>query len=132
VPAPSSFEYAIVRIVPRVEREEFLNAGVLVCCPDRDYLAARIELDEARLVAFAPAVDLALVRAHLEAIPRICAGAANSGPIGRLPLRERWRWLVAPRSTIIQTSPAHGGVCEEPEVWIERLLESMVRVPRGG
>jgi hypothetical protein len=130
VPARSAFEYAIVRVVPRVEREEFVNAGAIVFCDDRELLLGRVELDEARLSALAPEVDLALVRRHLEAIPRICAGGPDSGPIGRLPLRERWRWLVAPRSTILQFSAPHAGLCDSPEALLEKLLDDAVRAPR--
>jgi hypothetical protein len=132
VPAPCSFSYAIVRVVPHVEREEFINAGVVVFCDARDYLAAAIALDEARLLALAPEVDLPVVRRHLEAIPRICAGGAEGGPIGQLPRRERWHWVVAPRSTILQTSPAHTGLCERPEEELKRLVEQVVRQRRGG
>ena len=121
------FEYAVVRVVPRVERDEFVNVGVIVFCAERDYLAARIELDEARLLALHPATDVALLREHLEAIPRICHGDPQSGPIARLPLRERFSWLVSPRNTILQTSPPHAGLCDTPELWLERLLTRMVR-----
>ena len=130
--APSSFSYAIVRVVPHVEREEFINAGVVVFCDARDYLAAAVALDEARLLALAPEVDLPVVRRHLEAIPRICAGGVEGGPIGQLPRRERWHWLVAPRSTILQTSPAHTGLCERPEEELKRLVEQVGRQRRGG
>jgi hypothetical protein len=129
VPAPCSFEYAVVRVVPHVEREEFINAGVIVFCHDRELLTARIELNEERLCALAPDVDLPLVRRHLAAIPKICEGGPESGPIGRLPLRERWHWLVAPRSTILQVSAPHPGLSETPEAWLPRLLDRVVRVP---
>jgi hypothetical protein len=132
VPARCSFDYAIVRVVPSVEREEFINAGVVVFCPDRELLAARIELSEERLRALAPDVDLPLVRRHLEAIERICEGGPAAGPIGQLPLRERWHWLVAPRSTILQFSAPHTGLCEAPEEWLERLLDRVVRPARRG
>jgi hypothetical protein len=132
VPARCSFDYAIVRVVPSVEREEFINVGVIVFCHDREFLAARIELDEARLRALAPDVDLPLVRRHLEAIERICEGGQAAGPIGQLPLRERWHWLVAPRSTILQFSAPHTGLCEAPEEWLERLLDRVVRPARLG
>jgi hypothetical protein len=128
VPARSSFDYAIVRVVPRVEREEFINAGVILYCLTSRFLAARVELDERRLLALAPEVDMALVRAHLAAIPRICAGGAEAGPIGQLPQKERWHWLVAPRSTILQTSPVHSGLCEDPAQALERLMDTMVRL----
>jgi hypothetical protein len=127
VPAPCSYSYAIVRIVPHVEREEFVNAGVIVFSDALDYLCARVELDEGRLLALTPDVDLAVVRRHLEAIPRICAGGPEGGSIGALPLRERWHWLVAPRSTILQTSPAHTGLSEDPDAELARLFERVVR-----
>jgi hypothetical protein len=132
VPARSAFEYAVVRVVPHVEREEFVNAGVILSCRLRDYLAARVELDEARLLALAPDADVALVRRHLDAIPRICAGGAGAGPIGLLPLDERWHWLVAARSTILQTSPAHVGVCvapATPDAVLARIVDKVVRPP---
>jgi DUF3037 family protein len=135
VPAPSSFDYAIVRVVPRVEREEFINAGVILYCLTHRFLGAKVELDERRLLALAPEVDLELVRGHLEAIPRICAGGKAAGPIGQLPQKERWHWLVAPRSTILQMSPVHSGLCEDPAKALEHLMDQMVRTgqraPRG-
>ena len=129
MPALSSFDYAVVRVVPRVERQEFLNAGVILFCLERDFLQARVEIDEARLRALWPEADVALVRQHLEAIPRICAGSADGGPIARLSLRERFHWLVAPRSTILQVSPVHSGLCESPERTLEELFRQMVAVP---
>lgn len=122
--APCSYDYAIIRVVPRVEREEFVNVGVIVSCPALEYLAARIELDEARLRAIAPDIDLDLVRENLASIPAICSG---SGPIGRLTPRERFHWLVAPRSTMIQTSSVHTGRSDEPSRVLEQLLQKMVR-----
>ena len=132
MPAPCSFDYAIVRVVPHVEREEFINAGVIVFSHERELLAARIELDEARLCALAPDVDLPLVRRHLATIPILCEGGPESGPIGQLLLRERWHWLVAPESTILQVSAPHPGLSERPEEWLERLLDRVVRAPRRG
>jgi len=122
-----TYDYAIIRVVPRVEREEFINVGVIVSCPARKFLEARIELDEQRLRAFAPALDVESIRPHLAAIPAICAGGAQAGPIGQLTQRERFYWLIAPRSTIIQTSPAHTGYCKNPTDVVERLLDTMVR-----
>jgi hypothetical protein len=132
----------VVRVVPRVEREEFVNAGVILFCLERDYLAARVELDRARVRALSPGSDLALIEEHLLAVPRVCAGGEGSGPIGRLSRRERFHWLVAPRSTVLQVSPVHAGVCEDPERALEHLMDRMVRevgtpdsvplAPRGG
>jgi DUF3037 family protein len=132
VPAPASFDYAVVRVVPRVEREEFLNAGVILFCLERDFLAARVELDVARLRALAPDVDVALVEEHLAAVSRVAAGGEGSGPIGRLSRRERFHWLVAPRSTVIQVSPVHSGLCDDPGRALEHLLDRVVRVPPAG
>lgn len=129
MPALSSFDYAVVRVVPRVERGESLNAGVILFCLERDFLQARIEVDDSRLRALWPETDLDLVRQHLETIPRICAGAPEGGPIARLSLRERFRWLVAPRSTMIQVSPVHAGLSDDPERALEELFGQMVRVP---
>jgi len=125
---PSSFDYAVVRVVPRVERGEFINAGVIVFCLEHRFLEARVQVDEARLKALWPAVDLELVRKHLEAIPRICAGDAMAGPIARLSQRERFHWLVSPRSTIIQVSPVHSGLCEEPGQTVEQLSRRLLEV----
>jgi len=123
----SSYDYAVVRVVPRVEREEFVNAGVILSCPAQDFLEARIELDERRLIALDPTVNLEAVRSHLASIPLICAGGPNAGPIGQLPRRERFHWLVAPRSTIIQVSPVHTGRCTDLNGTLEHLLNVMVR-----
>jgi len=131
MPVPNSFDYAVVRVVPRVDRGEFINVGVVLYCLAQRFLGALVELDEGRLVALAPEVDLALVRTHLEALPRICAGGTEAGPIGQLPQKERWHWLVAPRSTILQTSPVHSGLCEEPSQALENLMDRMVRPPGG-
>jgi hypothetical protein len=124
-----TYDYAIVRVVPKVERAEFVNVGVIVSCQQRDLLLARIELDEGRLLALDPTLDLESVRTHLAAIPTICAGGEKAGPIGRLSPRERFHWLVTPRSTIIQTSPTHTGSACDLEAVVERLLQTMVRRP---
>jgi DUF3037 family protein len=129
VPALSSFDYAVIRVVPRVERGEHVNAGVILFCLERDFLQARIEVNEPRLRALWPVIDLDLIRQHLEAIPRICNGDPDGGPIARLSLRERFHWLVAPRSTIIQVSPVHAGLCDDPERALDELFRQMVLVP---
>jgi hypothetical protein len=130
VHGPDSYDYAVIRVVPRVEREEFVNVGVIVSCPSREFLEARIELQPQRIAALDATLDLDAVRTHLAAIPIICKGGPDAGPIGRLSPRERFHWLVAPRSAVIQTSPAHSGICKDPETLIEHLLETMVRAPR--
>lgn len=129
MPVLSSFDYAILRVVPRVEREECINAGVVLFCLERDFLQARVEVNEPRLRALWPGTDVELVRAHLEAIPRICAGSPDGGPIARLSIRERFHWLVAPRSTIIQVSPVHVGLCDSPERALDELFRQMVLLP---
>jgi hypothetical protein len=125
------YDYAVFRVVPRVEREEFVNVGVIVSCPAKDFLEARVELDEQRLMALDSALDVESIRAHLATIPTICAGGEQAGPIGQLSQRERFHWLVAPRSTTIQTSPVHTGWCENPTEVLEHLLNAMVRAARG-
>jgi hypothetical protein len=121
-----SFDYAVLRVVPHVEREEFINAGVILYCARKDFLQARVRLDEGRLRALSPNADAALIRQHLDAVPRVCAGGPGSGPIGALPMRERWHWLVAPRSTMLQVSPVHSGLCAEPDAALERIFSEMV------
>ncbi len=123
----SSYDYAIVRVVPRVERGECVNIGVIVSCPALDYLQARIEIDAARLRALDATLDLEAIRRHAASIPAICEGGERAGPIGRLAQRERFHWLVAPRSTIIQVSPVHTGRCSEPTKVLEHLLDRLVR-----
>ena len=125
--APCSYDYAVIRVVPRVERQEFVNAGVILWCREQDFLDARIELDEARVRMMNPDVDLEAVRRHLASLAIICAGGAEAGPIGKLPKRERFDWLVAPRSTIIQTSAVHSGRCTDPSATMDDLLDTMVR-----
>jgi hypothetical protein len=129
MPERVSFDYAVVRVVPRVEREEFLNVGVIVSCPARRFLAASFALDETRLAAFAPWLDPAEIGRWLEAISLVCAGDERAGAVGRLSQRQRFDWLVAPRSTVVQTSPAHAGLCEDPAVELAHLVDCMVRLP---
>ncbi len=125
------YDYAVFRVVPRVEREEFVNVGVIVSCPAKDFLEARVEVDEPRLLALDPSLDLESIRAHLATIPAICAGGEQAGPIGHLTQRERFHWLVAPRSTTIQVSAVHTGSCSDPTEVLEHLLNTMVRPPRA-
>ncbi|MGA8028883.1 MAG: DUF3037 domain-containing protein [Bryobacteraceae bacterium] len=126
MPEQSSFDYAVIRIVPRVEREEFINAGVIVFCLQRNFLQARVQLDEARLRSLSPELDLDLLRQHLHAIPKVCSGDRDAGPIARLPPRERFHWLVAPRSTVIQVSAVHSGLCESPDSALDELFSQLV------
>jgi hypothetical protein len=127
----NTYEYAVIRVVPRVEREEFINVGVIVLCAAKKFIEARIELDERRLMAIDSTLDIESIRAHLASISAICQGGEQAGPIGRLSESERFHWLVAPRSTIIQTSPVHTGRCDDPAAVLERLLDTMVRSPRA-
>ena len=131
MPAECAYDYAIVRVVPRVERGEMINVGIILSCPDSDVIAARIEVDEQRLLALDPALDVAMVRAHLATIPAICEGRPDAGPIAALPARQRFYWLVSPRSTIIQVSPVHTGRTADPIAALDRLMDSMVRVRRA-
>jgi DUF3037 family protein len=127
VPDPSTYDYAVIRVVPRVEREEFVNVGVIVSCPAHDFLECRIELDEARVRALDPQVDMEAVRRYLQIIPLMCRGGEAAGAIGRLSPRERFHWLLAPRSTVIQMSAAHTGRCTDPPALLEHLVATMVR-----
>jgi len=126
VPDKFRYDYAVIRVVPKVDREEFINAGVIVSCPELSFLEARIKLDETRLLSLDPGVDLDLVRKHLASIPTICRGGDGAGSIGQLPQRQRFHWLVAPRSTVIQTSPVHTGRCGDPAAALEHLVATMV------
>jgi len=126
VPAPPSFDYAAIRIVPRVEREEFLNAGMILFCPERKFLGVRTHLEPERLRALWPSLDMEEIRRHLEAFVRVAEGASDAGPIARLSQRERFHWLVAPRSTIIQVSAVHSGICEQPMDKLEQLFQRLV------
>lgn len=126
MPDKFRYDYAIIRVVPKVDREEFINAGVIVSSPELSYLEARIKLNESRLLALDPTVDLDLIRDHLATIPTICRGGEEAGTIGQLPQRQRFHWLVAPRSTIIQTSAVHTGRCEDPAVALDHLVATVV------
>jgi hypothetical protein len=122
-----TYDYAIVRVVPRVERGEFVNAGIILSCDVEGLLQACIELDETALLALDVGVDLDLVRTSLATIPLICEGGAAAGAIGRLSPRERFHWLVSPKSTIVQTSPVHTGQCGDLRGALEHLVSKMIR-----
>ena len=125
------YSYAVIRVVPRVERGECLNAGVVVFAPEARYLQARVELDPARLRALAPQADVTLIERHLQAFVAISSGAADGGPIAALPPSARFHWLTAPRSTVIQTSPVHVGATADPAAALEALLDAYVRPPHA-
>jgi hypothetical protein len=122
-----TFDYAVIRVVPLVEREEFINVGIILSCPAQKFLEARIQPDWKRLKAFAPNLQKKTIRKYLEIIPKICNGDKNAGIIGQLKQRERFYWLTAQRSTIVQTSPIHTGFCTGADAMLENLLDKMVR-----
>ena len=125
--AEYTYDYAVIRVVPRVDRGEQVNVGVVLSCGDLEYLDSRIELDERLVVALDPTVDLHTLRESLGTIGRVCRGGADAGPIGELPSRGRFRWLVSPRSTIVQPSPVHTGRTSDPASCLERLMDRLVR-----
>jgi len=127
VPGPDAFSYAVVRVVPSVERGERINAGVVLFCRRRAFLDARIGLDAARLAALSPGTDAEAVRRHLEGLVRVARGDPAAGPIAALPQSERFGWLVAPSSTIVQPSEVHTGLCEDPQETLDALFEELVR-----
>jgi hypothetical protein len=124
--ARSAFSYAVVRVVPHIERGEWFNAGVVLFCRQLDFLAARTALDQRRLAALAAEASADTVRAQLDAIVRVAAGDPDGGPMAALPPSERFGWLVAPTSTIIQTSPTHTGLCEDPQATLAELFAELV------
>ncbi len=130
-PARSPFAYAIIRVVPRVERGERFNAGVVLYCRQRDFLGARVALDERRLAALAPDASADDVRAHLDAVVRVAEGNSGAGPIASMHPSERFGWLVAPSSTMIQPSEVHTGLCEDPGWTLESLFAELVLTPAG-
>jgi hypothetical protein len=123
----NAFSYAILRVVPSVERGERINAGVVLFCRQRGFLEARVALDERRLAALAPELDAGVVRAHLEGLVRVAAGDSAAGPIAALPQSERFGWLVAPSSTVVQPSEVHTGLCEDPARTLDELFDELVR-----
>lgn len=121
------FEYAIIRVVPRVEREEFINVGVILYCASKNFLHTKYELNKERLTALSNELDLKEIEERLKAFERICKGGKDGGTIGELPLASRFRWLTAARSTVVQTSPVHPGLCDKPEETIKKLYDQLVR-----
>jgi hypothetical protein len=124
--ARQPFQYAVVRVVPRVERGECLNAGVILLCRPKRFLAARVALDATRLAALAPDVAVTTIETHLDAIVRIAAGNVDAGPIAALSQPERFHWLVAPSSTMIQPSEVHSGLCDDPAAELDHLFDRLV------
>ena len=120
------YEYAVIRIVPQVEREEFVNTGVILYCARKKFLQVMYELNESKISAFCPKLDIPEIKEYLSAFERICKGGADAGPIGKLTIAERFRWLSATRSTVVQTSKTHTGFCEDPQTMLNRLYEQMV------
>jgi hypothetical protein len=134
MPAPAereSFQYAVLRVVPSVARGETMNVGVVLFCRRAGFLAARTQLDEERLRALDPDLDLDAVRAHLDGLERVAAGDPGAGPVARLEPSERFHWLVAPSSTIVQPSPVHTGLCDDPQAVLDRLYAELVASPRA-
>ena len=121
------FEYAIVRVVPRVEREEFLNVGIILCCAAQEFLHTAFEVNEGRLRAMHASASIPEIEAHLSMFELVCTGSVGAGSVGLLPMGERFRWLTAPRSTVVQTSPVHTGFCANAQETLEHLLATLVR-----
>lgn len=120
------FEYAVIRVVPRVEREEFLNVGVILYCAGKRYLTCKVIVHETKLSVVAPSIDCEEIACHLGSIVKICEGGPEGGPIGKLDLASRFRWLTATRSTVVQTSKVHPGFCADPEQTLIRLFNELV------
>jgi hypothetical protein len=126
MPENHLFEYAVIRVVPRVEREEFVNVGVIVLCSKQNFLKTLIQVNDTRLNGLCAEIDRAVLQEHIQSFERICAGGRDSGPIGQLPLAERFRWLTAARSTMVQTSYVHPGLCTDPQQMLNHLFEQLV------
>jgi len=120
------FEYAVIRLVPRVDREEFLNVGVILYCAKQQFLKTLFQLDAGRITSLYPEIDVEIIRKHLETFQLICRGDAGAGPIAKLPIAERFRWLTATRSTIIQVSKVHPGFCTDAEETLDKLYRQLV------
>jgi hypothetical protein len=122
------FEYGVIRVVPHVEREEFLNVGIIVYCGPKKFLHAKFELNEPRLKALCPTLDIAEIKQYILSFERICCGGDQGGDIGKLSLAERFRWLTATRSTMLQTSKVHPGLCDDPMEKLEKLFQQLVGI----
>jgi hypothetical protein len=122
----SAFDYALLRVVPQVEREEFVNVGVVLLCRQRAFLGLRWQLNAPRLLALSPHADMELVRAHLESICRLVEGNPEAGALAGMSKAERFHWLTHPRSTTIQVSPVHSGLCDDPQVALDDLFARLV------
>ena len=129
MPDRNAFQYAVVRVVPNLERGEFVNGGVVVFCRQAGFLAARVDLDEGRLQALAPGLDTAPIRTQLQGLAAVAAGDPSAGAIARLEQSERFHWLVAPSSTVIQPGPVHTGLCDDPRALLDRLFKALVLSP---
>jgi hypothetical protein len=127
MPENHLFEYAVIRVVPHVEREEFLNAGVILYCASQKFLQCLTEVNEERLRVLCDKIDFAELKEHVQSFERICAAGNDSGPIGKLPIAERFRWLTATRSTIVQTSKVHPGLCTDAAEMLTHLYTQLVQ-----
>jgi hypothetical protein len=125
-PAREEFQYALLRVVPHVERGECINAGVVMFCRRAGFLAARVTLDRGRLAALAPDVDADEIERHLDTLARVAGGDPAAGPVAALDQSERFHWLVAPSSTVVQPSPVHTGLCDDAQATLDRLFASLV------
>ena len=121
------FEYAVIRVVPHVEREEFLNVGIILYCQAESFLHSVFEVDEERIKILCSKLDFAELRDYITSFERICQGGDDAGPIGKLPIAERFRWLTSARSTMLQTSPVHPGLCNDAQGMLDRLFEQLVK-----
>jgi hypothetical protein len=128
----ATYEWAVLRVVPRVDRGEYVNVGVVVYCQAQDFLRAAVTTDLSRALALDPGLDVLAVRAHLESVAAVCVGDLTAGDSGRRSPGERFRWLVAPRSTVVQTSPVHTGITDDPAAELADLMARMVSTPPPG
>jgi hypothetical protein len=126
MPENNLFEYAVIRVVPQVEREEFLNAGVILYCPKLKFLQCLCAVDETRLCSFSGKVDVEEIKAHLHSFAEICRGSKDGGPIAQLDMPSRFRWLTATRSTVVQSSKVHPGLCDDPLKTLKKLYAEQV------